>query len=93
MRVLGSGEDLGLLVLDRSLNALLVGSDIGFRSRRRNLVERIILPVLFLQPVRCGECFRRDYRFIFTPVRQRLSDGPSRIMPRKSSDTSDRNVA
>jgi len=69
------------------------GSDIGFRSRRRNLVERIILPVLFLQPVRCGECFRRDYRFIFTPVRQRLSDGPSRIMPRKSSDTSDRNVA
>jgi hypothetical protein len=71
----------------------------GFRSRRRNLIERIILPVLFLQPVRCGECFRRDYRFIFTPVHRRLSDRPgsssARITPTpgKSSGTSDRNVA
>ena len=32
--------------------------------------------------MRCGECFRRDYRLIFTPVRDRLSDTP-RIMPGK----------
>lgn len=33
-----------------------------------------------MQPVRCAECFRRDYWLIFTPVRERLSE-PSRITP------------
>jgi hypothetical protein len=73
------------------------GSQIGFRSRRRNLTERLFLPLLFMQPVRCGECFRRDYWFIFTPVLNRLSDRPAsalaKRMPGKSADTSDRNVA
>jgi len=68
------------------------GSEVGFRSRRRTLTERFILPLFLLQPVRCGECFRRDYRLIFTPVRERLSDAP-RIMPGKPSPTTDRNVA
>lgn len=67
-------------------------SEIGFRSRRRSLTERYLLPVLFLRPVRCGECFRRDYRLIFTPVRQRLSDTP-KMMPGKHPATSTRNVA
>ena len=60
------------------------GSESGFRSRRRTLTERLILPLLLMQPVRCGECFRRDYRLIFTPVRDRLSDAP-RMMPGKHS--------
>ncbi len=60
------------------------GSESGFRSRRRTLTERLILPLLLMQPVRCGECFRRDYRLIFTPVRERLSDAP-RMMPGKQS--------
>lgn len=68
------------------------GSEIGFRSRRRTLTERYILPLLLLQPVRCGECFRRDYRLIFTPVRDRLSDTP-RMMPAKHTPTPNRNVA
>jgi len=68
------------------------GSEVGFRSRRRTLTERFFLPLLLLQPVRCGECFRRDYRLIFTPVRDRLSDTP-RIMPGKHSPASNRNVA
>jgi hypothetical protein len=68
------------------------GSEVGFRSRRRTVAERFILPLFLLQPVRCGECFRRDYRLIFTPVRQRLSDTP-KMMPGKQSATSDRNVA
>jgi hypothetical protein len=69
------------------------GSEVGFRSRRRTLTERFILPLFLLQPVRCGECFRRDYRLIFTPVRDRLSDTP-RIMPGKQpAATSNRNVA
>jgi hypothetical protein len=50
------------------------GSDIGFRSRRRTFSERYLLPVFLLQPVRCAECFRRDYRLIFMQVRERLSE-------------------
>ena len=68
------------------------GSEVGFRSRRRTLTERFVLPLFLLQPVRCGECFRRDYRLIFTPVRDRLSDTP-RITPGKQPATSNRNVA
>lgn len=68
------------------------GSETGFRSRRRTFTERYLLPLLLLQPVRCGECFRRDYRLIFTPVRNRLSD-TTRIMPGKPPAASNRNVA
>jgi hypothetical protein len=69
------------------------GSESGFRSRRRTLTERLILPLLLMQPVRCGECFRRDYRSVFTRVHHRLSDAPPRIMPGKPPATSNRNVA
>jgi hypothetical protein len=69
------------------------GSETGFRSRRRTWSERFILPLLLLQPVRCGECFRRDYRMIFTSVRDRLPDAPPRIAPGKPPATSTRNVA
>jgi hypothetical protein len=71
------------------------GSEMGFRSRRRTFAERYLLPVFLLQPVRCGECFRRDYRLVFTRVRERLSDTRSevtKIMPKRPA-TSDRNVA
>jgi hypothetical protein len=68
------------------------GSEVGFRSRRRTLTERYVLPLFLLQPVRCGECFRRDYRLIFTPVRERLSD-TTKFVARSQSVTSDRNVA
>ena len=71
-------------------------SEVGFRSRRRSLMERFLLPLLLLKPVRCGECFRRDYRWIFTEVRDRLPDIPRetpRMMPSKPPATSKRNVA
>lgn len=61
------------------------GSEVGFRSRRRTLTERYILPLFLLQPVRCAECFRRDYRLIFTQVRDRLPDGPLKITPAKAA--------
>jgi hypothetical protein len=44
------------------------GSEAGFRSRPRTLAERYILPLFLMHPVRCADCFRRDYRLIFTPV-------------------------
>lgn len=54
------------------------GSDVGFRSRRRSFSERYLLPIFLLQPVRCAECFRRDYRLLFVPVKERL---PETIKP------------
>jgi hypothetical protein len=68
------------------------GSEIGFRSRRRTLTERFILPMFLLKPVRCGECFRRDYRLIFTQVRDRMSDMP-KLGPGKAKPASNRSVA
>jgi hypothetical protein len=50
------------------------GSDSGFRSRRRTFSERYLLPLFLLQPVRCAECFRRDYRLVFMPVKERLQE-------------------
>jgi hypothetical protein len=69
------------------------GSDVGFRSRRRTLTERFLLPLLLLQPVRCGECFRRDYRLIFTQVRNRLSETSRFIATRQATPPPKRNVA
>jgi hypothetical protein len=48
------------------------GGKVGFRSRPHSSIERYILPLLLTQAVRCAECFRRDYRLIFTPVRESL---------------------
>jgi hypothetical protein len=54
------------------------GSLIGFRSRPRTFPEKYILPVLFLRPVRCGDCFRRSYRLAFVQVRERNESGVTR---------------
>ncbi|HEX4786055.1 MAG TPA: hypothetical protein VH350_17065 [Candidatus Sulfotelmatobacter sp.] len=68
------------------------GSEVGFRSRRRTLIERFVLPMFLLKPVRCGECFRRDYRLIFTLVHERVADTP-RIAAGKLPTASKSNVA
>jgi len=68
------------------------GSETGFRSRRRTWSERFVLPLLLLKPVRCGECFRRDYRMIFTAVSDRMT-GPPKIVTVRPPATSTRNVA
>jgi hypothetical protein len=69
------------------------GCEVGFRSRRRSLLEKYILPVFLLQPVRCGECFRRDYRLVFTQVKDRLSEISGLIPVVKQPATVKRNVA
>ena len=70
-------------------------SDVGFRSRRRTFSERYILPLFYVQPVRCAECFRRDYRLRSVQVRERLVDVSSKpVMSTVSPpSTRDRNVA
>jgi len=55
------------------------GSDVGFRSRRRTFSERFLLPILLLQPVRCAECFRRDYRLLFMPVKERMPEAIKKL--------------
>ena len=67
------------------------GSDIGFRSRRRTFTERYLLPIFLLKPVRCAECFRRDYRLLVVPVKERLPELVKKVPT--SAPQSDRNVA
>jgi hypothetical protein len=47
------------------------GSFEGNRSRRRNLLEKYILPLLMLQPVRCMSCYRRSHVSIFVHLPER----------------------
>ena len=67
------------------------GSAMGFRSRRRSWFERYLLPIFLLQPVRCAECFRRDYRLVFMPVKERIPEAVKKMS--SSAPHSDRNVA
>jgi hypothetical protein len=53
------------------------GSD-AYRSRRRTLLEKYIQPVLFLQPVRCTNCFRRTIVSVFASARERESRSPAK---------------
>ncbi len=43
----------------------------GYRSRAKNFTEKFLLPLLFLRPTRCGDCFRRSYQSTFVGVRPR----------------------
>lgn len=47
------------------------GSSEAFRSRPRGVGEKYILPLLFLRPVRCANCFRRTTVSTFAPVPER----------------------
>jgi len=58
-----------------------------FRSRPRTLTECYILPLLLMKPVRWAACFHREYRVIFTSVRERSGRHDS------SSSHSNRNAA
>jgi hypothetical protein len=69
------------------------GSDVGFRSRSWTFSERYLLPLFLLQPVRCKDCFRRDYRLIFTRVNDGSSHTIRRVPAAIQPTASKRNVA
>jgi hypothetical protein len=46
------------------------GSLKGYHSHLRNAIEKYILPVLGLRPVRCADCYRRSYEPFFVIVRE-----------------------
>jgi len=52
------------------------GSQVAFKSRARNFREIYLLPLLRLRPVRCADCFRREYRPLTVPARDRNLDPP-----------------
>lgn len=58
-------------MLSKSFQCRDCGSVDGYRSRPRTFTERFLLPVLFLRPVRCADCFRRSYLSVFVHVRDR----------------------
>ena len=47
------------------------GGSEGYRSRRRNLLEKYFLPLMMLQPVRCMSCYRRTHVSIFLHLPER----------------------
>lgn len=57
----------------------------GFRSRRKTLIEKHILPLLFLQPVRCAKCFRRSNASSFATVRERERKEKSDLTSREAA--------
>ena len=67
--------------------------DTAFRSRRRTFTERYLLPIFLLKPVRCAECFRREYRLIFMPARERLSEAITKPPVSVVAPRDTRNVA
>jgi hypothetical protein len=49
------------------------GAEEAYQSRPRGSFERYVLPLFFLQPVRCGHCYLRSYvpRAVAAGVRPR----------------------
>jgi hypothetical protein len=41
------------------------GNAVAFLSRPKSRAEKYLFPLFLLRPVRCGECFRRQYRPVF----------------------------
>lgn len=56
------------------------GGSAAYRSRRRSVFERYVLPFLLLRPVRCANCFRRSSVSVFVVARPR--ETRSAIKPR-----------
>ena len=61
-------------------------ADTAYRSRSRGFFEKYILPMLFLQPVRCDRCFHRSYVLRTIPTKTRSV--PFRKEPQGTADGS-----
>jgi hypothetical protein len=59
------------------------GGGNAYRSRPRNLLEKLMLPLLGMRPVRCGHCYRRSYQLFFVPARK--SNSSERAASRSSA--------
>jgi len=62
------------------------GAHDAYRSRPRNFFERFLLPVLFLQPVRCDRCYLRSYVLRTVAARERTLPGSKHPESQPSPD-------
>lgn len=54
------------------------GAKEGYRSRPRGFFEMYVLPIFFLQPVRCDRCYLRSYVPRSVAARERTQHEPMR---------------
>ena len=47
------------------------GSSDGRHSRPRSAIEKYVLPIFLLRPVRCMTCYSRCYLWLFVPLSPR----------------------
>jgi len=52
-------------------------------SRKRGVFERVLLPLLLLRPVRCDDCFRRQYVSVLCRVPERPQSADRSQSPRR----------
>ena len=52
----------------REFRCTRCGSDAGYQSRPRNLLEKYLAPLFYLRPVRCGDCYGRSLRPMSVPL-------------------------
>ncbi len=52
------------------------GSRQVLRSKRRNILEHLILPLALLRPFRCRECTARHFAFFFRKRESGVSSDP-----------------
>lgn len=68
------------------------GNDEAYRSRRRGLLEKGVLRLLMMRPVRCDRCYHRSYLLRSVPLPQRTAPVAKRPASGEGSK-SDRRVA
>src|SRR5437870_5790390 len=66
-----SSKVLGLQMLRSQYHCPDCGGSNAYRSRRRSVLEKYVLPLFLLQPVRCANCFRRSNASMLATVRER----------------------
>jgi len=65
----------------------------AYSSRPRGFFERRVLPLLFLQTVRCERCYHRAYALRTVPTIERLDLEPKKSQAESCDPKSDRRIA
>ncbi len=65
----------------------------AYSSRPRGFFERRVLPLLFLQAVRCERCYHRAYALRTVPTLERIEPQPKTSQSESRDAKSDRRIA
>ena len=76
----------GVVVFARLFECRNCGSFRGYASHPRNFAEKYILALLFLRPVRCGDCSSRSFRSRLVPVKKHPQSTSARDAARLTAD-------